>query len=242
MWRSLVSGLIAVVCASGIARAANIEVSTTRLAMSADSPIAAMNIRNASEQQVALQAMVVRWSQKNGEDVFEPTRDILVNPPIFKLAPNATQIARLGLQAKSIDSEQSYRLFLQEIPEANRAQQNLTTILRISIPIFITGQNSKPLLDSHLYVDPTGSAWIEFINRGNGHVQVTSISLSDGGGNGPVDIPTSTYVLPGQTRRLALPDISLRKGQTVAIELSSDLEQALPPIQVQVSDGPTVLP
>lgn len=234
----IAAALLALPGAAAIA--ADMEVSTTRLLVSGQAPIAAMNVRNAGDEPLAVQAFIVRWMQRDGQDVYEPTRDILVNPPIFTLAPNAVQIARFGLKIAPGEKEQTYRLFLQEIPKEPQTKQNVTTILRISIPIFVAGTGERVALETGIYVDSTGSSWAEFVNRGTKHVQVTGVSLSNG--SQKIDVPTSTYVLQGQFRRLPLTGAMLKVGDMVDVTLTSDHDQALPSAKVRVADGPSSRP
>ena len=75
-----------------------------------------------------------------------PTDDIILNPPVFTVAPGKTRFMRLGLRtANHGTAELTYRLILQEVPKAEGPSDGaaVRTILRISIPIFAVPKRSR---------------------------------------------------------------------------------------------------
>ena len=40
---------------------------------------------------------MVRWTKKDNKDIYAPSRDLLVTPPISRVNPGETQILRVGL-------------------------------------------------------------------------------------------------------------------------------------------------
>ncbi|MDO8774118.1 MAG: fimbria/pilus periplasmic chaperone [Burkholderiaceae bacterium] len=68
----------------------------------------------------SLQADLNIWSQKlDGIDEQLPTDDLILSPPIIKLAPKARQVVRLALLKPADASRQlTYRMILREVPEA----------------------------------------------------------------------------------------------------------------------------
>src|ERR1700710_2323679 len=72
-----------------------LQVAPLRVTLAPGHPVIAMTVGNGDDAQVAVQAEVFAWSQEDGKDVYRPTSDVLVNPAIFKLAPQGQQILRL---------------------------------------------------------------------------------------------------------------------------------------------------
>lgn len=52
-----------------------------------------MTLQNDGAQSAVFQLRVMVWRQENGEDIFEPTREVLVNPGLFELKPGADRSA-----------------------------------------------------------------------------------------------------------------------------------------------------
>ncbi|GEM48540.1 fimbrial biogenesis chaperone [Deinococcus cellulosilyticus] len=104
---------------------------------------------------VAFTVEVFKWTQQNGQDVYSPTRDVLVNPVQFTLAPRGSQVIRVGLRKKPDQPELTYRIFIKEVPatlpKASAAAQgaatatsaSITTVLNIGVPFYVTDASSR---------------------------------------------------------------------------------------------------
>ena len=111
--------LIALACLALLSAGANgadIRTYPTRLTLAPGAAIGSIMVKNNDTSPAAVQVDVMRWSQDAGEDKYETSRDLLVNPVIFELAPGAEQVVRVGLQAGLDATERSYRVFFQQLP------------------------------------------------------------------------------------------------------------------------------
>lgn len=224
------------------AQAANLQISSTRLLLTPERPIASINIRNSGEGEVAVQAEVLAWSQdENGRDVFQPTRDVLANPTIFRITSNSMQVLRLGLQIGRDVTERSYRLFLQELPHEPIPGQ-IQTLLRFSLPIFVPGSSSSQDLQWQMIAESDDSGVAVLSNRGATHIQVTGLTVRSAAGAVLTQQKLSAYVLPGRSRCLPVSVPHLRAGETVRVEVSTDAADEMSSIAVQVSNAGTLTP
>jgi fimbrial chaperone protein len=221
------------------AAAANLKIYPVRLTLSAKAPIATMTLHNAGDQPALLQMKVFAWSQKDGQDVLEPTRAVLANPAAFELAPGADQIARFGLQSADPSREQSYRVLVQEVPpQAPGKPGEVITLLRVSIPIFTAVARPQDHVVWKVTPLPEGKAQIDVANQGDQHVQLTEVRLTRaGGGQELVREKLSAYVLPGASQRLVVRCASPIRPKE-ALELRAATDQADMQASVVSAAGP----
>ena len=187
--------------------AGQFKISPVRLDLSVDRPIGVLNVTNPGAEPLLLHLNVQAWDHATGSDRFLDTRDLLLNPMIFELAPGQQQLVRIGLTRPSgNEREQAYRLFIREVPQlARQKRRQITTVLHVSLPVFVAPRDTgAPDLDWRLEQSGTAglTLWVE--NRGKQHAQVSSIALQ-GPGRAPLAVNRQIYVLPGQSRRLDLP-------------------------------------
>jgi fimbrial chaperone protein len=145
---------------------------------------------------------VVTWTQREGSDVYAATREILATPPIFTVAPGASQLVRIGLRRDAdAGRELAYRVFLQELPPPAKADfKGLRVALRMGIPVFVLPPTAvAPLLQWRAEA-AQGGVSLSLKNEGNAHVQLTDLRLVLPAGGELAREQMSTYVLPGQSR------------------------------------------
>jgi fimbrial chaperone protein len=248
--------LAAMGAAPGAVQAASLYVAPVRVVLTPSRPVASLTLGSGEEEaEVAVQAEVMAWSQENGQDIYQPTRDVLVNPSIFRLSPGAQQIVRLGLQVPAADTERSYRIFFQQLPrdqalprDGTRGAQ-LQTLLRLAVPIFVppagaSRQDAQWRLQraapSSATTPSGGSGHVLSIdNRGTDHLQLTQILVRREGGTELLRKNMSLYVLPGRSADVALDLPPLAPGSSLQIEAASDAPTALPAATVHIPRADT---
>ena len=191
------------------AHAANFTVSPVRVELSAQRPVAALTIRNEmADESVVVQLRTVAWTQQDGREVHADTTDLLATPPIFTLAPGASQILRVGLRRPVEGSQEiAYRLFVREVPpEPKPGFTGLMTALEMSIPLFAKPRTPvAPALEWRLKAGSDGNYSLVVRNDGNAHAQVANLALSVPDATEPLGTyPGFAYLLPGQAREIAL--------------------------------------
>lgn len=187
------------------ASAASLAVAPVRIALNENDPVATMRIENVGAEATRVQLRVFSWHQSNGEEFLEPTRDILVNPSLFEVKPDKVQLARFGLRTQSGAIEKSYRLVLDEIPEfAPNVPGHIRTLLRITIPIFVTARGEMAKIIWNLWPEDSKSVMISARNTGNAHLQINQLELERPDGTKLGIKAMSTYLLPGSLQLIAL--------------------------------------
>jgi fimbrial chaperone protein len=94
--------------------------------------------RSSSEMRFTLTGGV--WSQTSDQPLQITASDnLLVFPEMFRLAPGATQRVRVSLLGSPAQSEQAYRLYIQEMPPVavpHAGTPKINVVTRIGIPVF----------------------------------------------------------------------------------------------------------
>ncbi|MET3493383.1 fimbrial biogenesis chaperone [Variovorax boronicumulans] len=227
LWPVLLAPLLAAV---GV-QAASLSVAPLRIVLTPERPVASLTMGNTDEAEVAVQAEVVAWSQEDGRDVYAPTREVLVNPAIFKLPPGGRQIVRLGLQVPADARERSYRVFLrqlprdQALPQAGAEGPRLQTLLRIGIPVFVPPHKAQQAAGQSLQwrlQSDAGRLRLVLDNQGSEHIQVTRAVLRRDGGAELLRKDLSVYVLAGQSAGIPLDLPALPPDTRLQIEAATD--------------------
>jgi fimbrial chaperone protein len=200
----------------GFATAAGWNIDPVRIELSQEQQTAALTITNDSDQPTSIQIQAVDWSQVDGKDVFSPTREILISPPLVTIAPKAEQIIRVALRRPAdSSSELAYRINLQELPPPPSPEfVGVQVALRIGLPVFVQSQKGgvapKAIWKVTKVADDTLK--VEVRNQGTAHIQISDFALYVAGGEKPItDESVSSYVLAGQTRTWELKTSSLLK-------------------------------
>jgi len=190
-------------CSRG-AVAGSFEVNPIRIDLSANTRSAALSVRNSGADAVVVQASIVSWTQEHGQDVYTPTKEILITPPIATIPPGAEQILRLGMRrAPDAVKELAYRVFLREVPPPPKPGfQGLQVALRLSLPVFVQPREGKAkatlVWDLGLQGDDT--LHLRLDNKGTGHIQVSEVALFRPDQKQAVASQSSlVYVLAGQS-------------------------------------------
>lgn len=214
---ALLAGIAGI--AAGTSTAGTFSVTPVRIYMTARERAVAVTIVNDGESDVVLQADLNSWTQTpDGTDQLAPTEDLILAPPIIKIAPKARQVVRLALLTRPDLSKQlTYRVVVREVPEATPQPptEGLRTpiALALSLPVFITPPGAKRQVDCiPVRVDANKPA-LSCRNNGNAYAQLREAQLIRD--DRPVArFEGGTYILPGATKVIALgTDTALPAGQ-----------------------------
>ena len=200
-----VAGLLAGLLAAASAVAGSFSVSPVRVYMQGRDRATAITISNEGDTELVMQAELFEWKQKpDGTDDLTPTDDMVMAPPVLKLAPKSRQVLRLANLKPVIPGQQlTYRLLVREIPEAvapvNGAQVQVA--LAFSIPVFVTPPGAKQRLNCSAKGRAPDAVLVSCENLGQAYAQPVNFSLS----NGSVDAAlvqevAGGYILPQMSR------------------------------------------
>lgn len=198
--------LFAATCVSPPALAGVFSVTPVRIYMSIRDRAVAVTVTNDGDEQVVLQADIHTWEQyPDGTDKLELTDDLVLSPPILKLAPKARQVVRLArLALPDVSRQQTYRFILREIPEAGPPKQNIQIAisLALSMPVFITPPGAKRVVNCSIAGIEGKTVGVRCSNTGTAYSQIREIEIvrdkkklaAFSGG---------AYILPGASKTMA---------------------------------------
>lgn len=219
-------GLAVFFAGIGCAHAGSFSVNPVRVTLSAKQPVAAITVRNESQQPAVIQIETHAWSQDQGQDVLVATGEVLASPPIFTVPAGKAQILRVGLRRPTTaPGEVTYRLVLREVPQATPATMGMQVALKISMPVFVLPQTKvAPQLQWKTTRTADGKVRVHLTNTGTAHVQVSKIDLALAEGGAALATQTlANYVLPGNTRSWTLETTSPTAiGTKVRIKSTTD--------------------
>ena len=225
--------------------AASLSVAPLRIVLTPQRPVASLTMGNTDEtQEVSVQAEVLAWSQEDGRDVYQPTREVLVNPSIFRLPPGGRQIVRLGLQVPAGAAERSYRVFLRQLPRDQALATDgaggakLQTLLRIGVPIFVPPLQLRQALQWRLQAGGTGEGGRNYRlmldNQGSEHIQLTQLVVRREGGAELLRKSVSHYARAGQSAGIELELAALPPDTRLHIEAATDAPEPLSTVTATV--------
>ncbi|WP_111640516.1 fimbrial biogenesis chaperone [Marinimicrobium alkaliphilum] len=185
---------------------AGVHISPVGASLTEDQPVALLTLSNQGNRVRQFQAQLMSWHQVDGQDQLEPTRELLLSPPIFRLEPGSQQRVRVALRrAFPEHTETSYRILFREIPPSTPQGPHigLQLALELSVPLFLTPTDApEGRLAWQAQVDPTThKLHVRATNTGGRHIKLNRITLEDAAGkplSGPLD--RLTYLLPGSSQ------------------------------------------
>lgn len=229
----LIAGLIAGLMLMSAAHAAGIKLSPVSLSLSAKASRAVITITNGGSEPLVMQVEGMSWLPVDGPaDQYTPTRDLLINPPLFTVPPGRSQVLRVGLRRPPAgDREQTYRLFLREVPPPPKASAEGERVgIRIlqehRLPVYVLPAKVVRAQQWQGRRTTDGAIEVTALNTGNVHQVVAGLTLRAVGA--AADAPTlavaqaSTAIFPGQSRSWTLrppPEVSASR---YALEVTTE--------------------
>jgi fimbrial chaperone protein len=197
--------------------ASGLQVSPIGLHLAASEQAQAMWLTNTGTDTLHAQVRVFRWTQVNGKDVLEASKDLVVSPPMVTIAPGDRQLVRVIRQVPPpIDgSETAYRVIVDELPVGGADKTGLKFVLRYSVPVFLAPSGDPTVsatLQASVETTPDG-AMLRVHNAGTGHAQIADVSQHGGTGKNTSLLPGLVgYALPGSTMSWPLPSEARQAG------------------------------
>jgi fimbrial chaperone protein len=124
--------------------------------------------------------------QVDGEDLLEPTDDLVASPPMASLASKVNYTVRLvRLSKRPLSASESYRVFIDELPAPSTHQSKVVTLLtRYSIPAFFYPASASEGKLTWSIEQHDGGSYLSATNSGDMHLRISGLKVQDG--NKPV--------------------------------------------------------
>jgi len=209
-----------------------LEISPVRLDIAARGT-AIVTLRNNGAAPVSIQAEAFDWRQDaGGADRLEPTRDLLVVPPLFTLAPGEDQLVRVAFVGQAAETERPFRLVFAELPPPQPVAlpRGLAVRLRLSIPAFIAATGpADPALRVADFRQDGSATQLLLVNEGERHVRVHRVDYEQDGGHGKA-LDVAHYLLPGSRWQVeqTLADAAPVRQVRVVADGGAALEHGVP--------------
>lgn len=188
-----------------------------------------LTIKNEDEESVTLQLRAYAWKQdEKGENIYSPTKDIIFFPKIVTIKKGEEKIIRLGTNLSRDEHEQTYRLYIEEIPGPGTTESTaVRIIMKVGVPIFI----------SPLKVDAQGSIekkelqkgklYFEVKNNGNVHFIIRAVNVKGNDASGKEVFKTAIgggYLHGGSSKgfTVEIPTENCLKMNNLEINIDTD--------------------
>jgi len=191
-----------------LANAGAFAVTPVRIYMGPKDRAVAVTLTNEADAPVALQAELHSWTQTaDGAEQLVPTDDLILSPPILKLAAHARQVVRLAMVVPRDPVRQmTYRLIVREVPEVTApkdSQVQVPIALVLSMPVFVTPPVARRELSCRIATAANMPPEAMCTNQGTAYAQVRLATLKRGE-RVLAGFEAGTYILPGASKTIAL--------------------------------------
>jgi P pilus assembly chaperone PapD len=141
------------VFSSHVMAATNIGISPTQVNLSPSNKTGMITVLNKGENPVNLQLDAKSWDMdENGKFIETDTGDFIFYPKTLTIKPHDQATIRVGyIGAEFPKAEKPYRLFVEEMPdikqpepEKNKIKIGLTSVLRLSMPLYVVSVSDIP--------------------------------------------------------------------------------------------------
>jgi fimbrial chaperone protein len=204
-------------------------VTPTFVSLSPEAPVANLTLMNERDIPVTIQIEVVRWLQAAERDVYKPTDELILSPQIFKLAPRASQLVRIGLEEPVFATqEKTYRIFAQEVLSAPKEKINGVRIaFRVSVPLVI--KTKTPVQQQLVWHSLIKGRQVTVVaqNKGNNLLFVGQLQAFSATHQAVTKAQsTFAYIVPGSKKTWTLNTLNTQKPRHIkALEYSRCIRQ-----------------
>lgn len=172
-------GALGVLFGTAGARAAGLNVSPVQIYLTPDASKALLTVRNDGADETRYQVSAFRWAEDASGMQLSPTQDVVFFPQLLTLKANETRNVRVGATVPFAGVEQTFRIFLEELPPTQRPQgpSAVRVLTRIGVPIFVAPRRAQPAHQLSAVKLAQGHASVDVQNTGNVHFRVEGVRL-----------------------------------------------------------------
>lgn len=204
---------------------AGYDVDKVRMFLSLTRPVDTLKVSNpgVDNKPINLQTQLFSWTQKDGEDAYYPSNDLIVSPPMMRIAPAKTQLLRVGWRAPSpLTTEKAYRIYLQDISSYTPLTETGVRVkVKLGVPIFVLPASPIYKLAWQVKGSSGKSVTLNATNSGNAHVQVISANLTTADGQSVGSYLGGAYIFPGQSKDITF-NMTNTGVKNVVIKVDTD--------------------
>jgi len=209
-----------------IARASSFQVNPIRIMLTPRGSSSLLAVRNDSKERLRFQIEYFSWDQSNqGDMILNPTNDLIVYPTLLSVDAGAERNVRVGTKNPLVAKEKSYRIFIEELPSAQKSKVAGVRILtRLGVPIFVQPQKPKVERQIDKIAIHKSELFFSLINHGNVHFFPKAIRVKGSDSTGAATLEQDLqawYILADGSRdyRFELPKSQCPKIKELVIEV-----------------------
>lgn len=212
-------------------RASGLQVSPIGMRFAAVTRADALWLTNTGNDAIHAQVRVFRWTQADGKDYLEASRDLVVSPPMVTIAPGDRQMVRVirQIDPPGDGNEGAYRVLVDELPVDGKDTEGLKFVLRYSVPVFLAPRGDptvKATLQASWDATPGGSV-LRVRNTGTGHAQIADVVRQDAKGDRMSLLPGLVgYALPGATMEWRVPGATPPGGGALRARINGETAES----------------
>jgi fimbrial chaperone protein len=204
MMRTVGLWVLLVFCGSALAGGFAIVPLRAELGKNRTSSLTVTN----TEEAKTFEVRAVSWTQKNRDDSYAKTDDLLLAPATFRVEKGASQVVRIQLNRPLDADEHAYRVFIDEVPPAKEIRGNaLKTVVSMAIPVFVAPA-SGPIAKGQAEMKASlakNVVNIELRNTGKANLKLREWVLTSAKAGDLLKVPSAAYVLTGNTLKADYP-------------------------------------
>lgn len=212
--KSAISGVLACLlgCPYHEAAAALFSVSPIRVELDTSHRTSILTFSNSGHENLRMQVRAMQWSMApDGTWQLTPSDDLIATPELLEIAPGQNVQLRIGSMADPGQSEASYRLLIDELPnlsdDAGAHKPEVKVLTQVSLPVYMEPAGAKriPVLRSATIQNGTLNIGIGNDGTQRLDAQGVQLVLADGAGRALVHRgQVANYVLAGSTDYLRI--------------------------------------
>jgi len=183
--QALTLAAAALAAALSPAAATEFSVSPIRVELRPGAMSETISVTNHADAKLRLSVKLVEWTQDAaGNDVYKDSSDLVYFPRQMDMEPNAKRLIRLGAKRPAGAVERTYRLWVEEEPEAagSTGRAQVAFYFKFGVPVFLPPPGAKAQPE---VMEPTlarGKLALVVKNTGNRHFRLTRLTISDEAG------------------------------------------------------------
>ena len=174
--------------------------------------IAVITFKNGSSLPTRYQVEVRSWTQFGGKNIYKPTHDLLVSPPLLPVPGKTTRIVRV-LPTHALLGPHYYVLFFRQLDSVMSVKQGGATLhylINQALKASYEPADASPAVLTARDVE----GHLELVNSGGSHAAVISIGEP---GMKPMLAGALGWVLPGSAFDFV--HASVHKGEAIMVGL-----------------------
>jgi fimbrial chaperone protein len=187
----------------------SLQIGPTSVLLSRVQRIVPITIKNKSDTPFILKTEVVRWTKKDNKDMYAPSRDLLVTPPVSRVNPGQTQTLRIGLirDPGNPNQETMYRVYITQLPIKKKGEPGMNVQMhwRFGIPVGLLPD--KPIYKmAGKAIRQNQTIQATYTNTGNARIKVLKLVVRSAGSNKILqEKELHASLFPGESEDFSLP-------------------------------------